>query len=647
MVCVCILYVDFFAEALRAYKLNEQNKSWHTSTRNDVATSAAAGTAQVVVIEQAGAEAKASAETRRQEVMSFISGNRNQRTAATYASGWKRFQAYLKRLEVKERATTEVEVAAFLQERWQKDGVKASTLHADKAAIADGLKAYRNEAAAGRMVANMMAVLATKADPSTSKKHMSVELMRDILQSLNIGKNIDANGSIKEAESSSVDVKSAFLAQRNICLLLFMLLGMLRSSEAVALVEEDVVLSTETVAGVERKVLSLFIRRSKVDQERKGEEVRLGENQDDPLACPVSAYVHSRALKISLKLNNPKQPFFGQTDGRPLASGTPNHIVKNAVADANTRWEQRTGVSQHFGSQDEYGSHSLRRGGVTLARDSGVSMLDIQRHGRWKSLTVFDYVGRTMKQQLSVTASLLEVKLTSMVAVDSDSVLVEANDQGERLERAAAAAVAPVTNRCGLQVTGVHQTNQVESRSAVAKENGESDAEELDEDVFVPKGDGAEFGSKEVSKSSKGRRGGIGSRGPYKLKAHNVKSTTQASGQRREMKLNIVKVVQRTSASATTNTAEQAKSAAAAIPVSSATTPAKRRHEVAAGHHTVSHKTSVRFSRGGAKDDSDSEESDNTEDEMQEWLFMEQMNQGYQEEDRSPERKCKRRRSKY
>ena len=34
-------------------------------------------------------------------------------------------------------------------------------------------------------------------------------------------------------------------------------------------------------------------------------------------------------------------------------------------------------------------------------------MLDIQKHGRWKSLTVFSYVGTTAAEQLAVTKSFL------------------------------------------------------------------------------------------------------------------------------------------------------------------------------------------------------------------------------------------------
>ena len=192
-------------------------------------------------------------EVRRRATLAFIGENRNKNTASTYASGWKRFQGYMDKVGVTGKEVTEVEVAAFLQERYQKDGVKASTLQADRAAIADGLKLFKNEATTGTMVGAMMAVLVTKAVPSIAKRHMSLDLMRDVLQTL------EKEGVVDAAIANTAGLRQAFLARRNACLLLVMLLGMLRASEAVVLTDENVVLSVEK--GV--TILSLFIRRSK------------------------------------------------------------------------------------------------------------------------------------------------------------------------------------------------------------------------------------------------------------------------------------------------------------------------------------------------------------------------------------------------
>ncbi len=442
------------------------------------------------------ADKEKAAEERRRAAEAFIGGNRNKNTALTYAGGWKRFQAYLDRIGVAGEGVTEVEVAAFLQERYQKDGVKSSTLQADKAAIADGLKAFKNGAAAGRLVAEMMAVLASKAEPPTPKRHMSLELMRSILQTFKKEGELDAAGANTPA------IKRALLARRNNCLFLFMLLGMLRASEAVGLVDGDVVLGEEQSI----TTLSLFIRRSKGDQEQKGEEVRLGENKTDSLACPVAAYKQYRELKEVQGQMATDTAFFGQRDGQALAAATPNFLVQTAVNDANLRWRKDTGEAQHFGAPEEYGSHSMRRGGVTLARDSGVSMLDIQRHGRWKSLLVFNYVGRTLEQQLAVTATLMRSEKQGAVLLqDSDCVLVEMRGNGDKLGKAAVAAAGG---------SGV-KDGQSKSRKRSRSQEKDDDAEDLDEDIFVPK-----YISGSASKpSEKKKRGPRGSYKPRQTKA--------------------------------------------------------------------------------------------------------------------------------
>ncbi len=511
------------------------------------------------------------AEERRRAAEAFIGGNRNKNTALTYAGGWKRFQGYLTRVRVAVEEVTEVEVAAFLQERWQVDGVKSSTLQADKAAIADGLKVHKNSAAAGRMVTEMMAVLATKAEPPTPKRHMSLELMRDILKSLK------REGDVAAAGASPPAIRRALLARRNYCLLVFMLLGMLRASEAVDLEEGDVVLESNVSAAGVQETVSLFIRRSKGDQERKGEEVRLGQNKGDELACPVGAYKRYQDLKASHRVGKPTDAFFSQLDGMPLAVATPNHIVKNAVNDENQRWQRATGEEQHFGSHDEYGSHSMRRGGVTLARDSGVSMLDIQRHGRWKSLLVFDYVGRTLEQQLAVTAKLMQAPVRSASAAparqDSDCVLVEARGQGDKLGKAAVAASAG-----GAEA----KVSRGVSRKPHLTLGEEDEADDLDSDIFVPK---HTSGSKVTQKGKP--RGPRGPYGPRKRKA--APDTEPRADKKPRLTLSLTPVVRsaptkRAAAAAAVAAAASATTAAtkAAAPdmPSGASTRAKRRLEM-------------------------------------------------------------------
>jgi hypothetical protein len=75
-------------------------------------------------------------------------------------------------------------------------------------------------------------------------------------------------------------------------------------------------------------------------------------------------------------------------------------------------WATKTGEELRWGEPSTYGSHSLRRAGVTAARQNGVSMLDIQRHGRWKSLVVFAYVRQSAEERLVVTQHFLATNVS-------------------------------------------------------------------------------------------------------------------------------------------------------------------------------------------------------------------------------------------
>ena len=56
----------------------------------------------------------------------------------------------------------------------------------------------------------------------------------------------------------------------------------------------------------------------------------------------------------------------------------------------------------------KFAGHSFRRGGASALFAAGVPEAAIQRHGRWKSLTVRDYFDNTATdaERLSISASL-------------------------------------------------------------------------------------------------------------------------------------------------------------------------------------------------------------------------------------------------
>jgi integrase len=366
-----------------------------------------------------------------QRVLQFIAQNRNAGTSRAYEQGWKGFASYLRREGVGEDAITPWDVADYLRERVQVQGVAASTMGGDRAAIADRLKhTPLKHVVHDGVVADMMAVLRTQAAPSRPKQHVSAELMREMLLSHE-----------KAAPSGRAN---AWLRERDLFLMLLMMMAFLREGEAVALTRKDVLLKKLRVDGKEKWVLHVYVARSKTDQAGEGHVVLLGANDDDPLCCPVRRF--RRYAAVLDEHAHGTEAFFPKIDGGAMAAGTPCGIVQRAVREANDEAERQGCGQERWGDPDSYGSHSLRRGGVTTARANGVSMLDIQKHGRWKSLTVFSYVGTTAAEQLAVTNSFLAANRVEtaddQIPSDHAHALRAAGAKAGRGVKRAAAALA-------------------------------------------------------------------------------------------------------------------------------------------------------------------------------------------------------------
>lgn len=350
-------------------------------------------------------------EQRKQLVLQWFESNRNQSTKRTYASGWTGFLKYLERIRVPLASITEWEVADYFRERVEEQGVAAATVNGDRSAILDHLK-HTNQAALldHPLVTKMLIALKNKAVQSKPKQHMSAELMKDII----------ANHDDQAAPS--------WLEERNVCLLLLMMMGMLRESEAVALTLSDVVIKEEEIQGERIQTLQLGIVQSKTDQAKLGHVVLLGSNAKCASFCPVSRFEKYQAARASAHAPVSEMVFPTQA-GSAMSSSTPCGIVQRAVEAANKRAVERGEAADAWGEPAEYGSHSMRRGGVTVARENGVSMLDIQRHGRWKSLVVYNYVGATAHEQAAVTSSFLrrgDSKAEKKAGADGDMLLTRA-----------------------------------------------------------------------------------------------------------------------------------------------------------------------------------------------------------------------------
>lgn len=346
-----------------------------------------------------------------QRVKDYIKVSQNKNTRKAYASGVAGFVKYLEREGVKWTQVTHVQVADYLRERIEEQGVAASTVMNDRASIMDKVKfTSLQQAVEHPMVASVLAVAKVKAEQSKPKRHVSLELMTEIIANTEEEEREFAAKVGPSIGASDPAMKKRWRTSRDTLLMLLMMIGMMRESEATALRLEDVYEKEETMAdGTKVVTLQIAIVQSKTDQAKKGEIVLLGENTENHAHCPVRrvrAYLQFRQwMGLSME---PSKPFFAKEDGTAFATTTPCGIMQRAVAAANGRAFAINGAECRWGEPSEYGSHSLRRGGVTTARANGVAMLDIQRHGRWKSLTVFAYIGQTAEERLAVSKRFLD-----------------------------------------------------------------------------------------------------------------------------------------------------------------------------------------------------------------------------------------------
>jgi len=158
------------------------------------------------------------------------------------------------------------------------------------------------------------------------------------------------------------------LGVRDRALLLFGWLGALRRRELAAIRACDVY--------VEHAGLRLVLPWAKGARSGAPQEVGVRRGAK-PLLCPVYAWQQYKALIEHVGLHA-EQPIFrqitrGGTFGEPLGDGAIARMVKKRVAAAGIDVE-------------DFSAHSLRRGMVTEANRRGVQLLDLQRHGRWKSV---------------------------------------------------------------------------------------------------------------------------------------------------------------------------------------------------------------------------------------------------------------------
>jgi len=377
----------------------------------------------------------AAGKTAEEEMQDWVRDEGNANTRKAYLSAWNGFQRWLESQEsqgAKDDSTIQAtELAQYLKTRLE-SGVAASTIANDRAAVAERLKFKPNAGIVNTaLVTAAMKVCRTKAPQSVPKRAASAGLMLALVEEFTVtDKCGDASG---------------WLAERNLCLLLTMFYGLLREAEAVGLRRSDVsfmpmadgtayhgdTVCRHTEYGVhgaaaaaasnyDRFVsgggggfsappesLRLWIGRSKTDQAGKGREVLVSPNLLHKEACLVWRLKQYMARKPA----SADSVLFPTQGGAPLSRTTPCGIVQRAVTGANHWTATHTGgpTNQPWGEPDEYGSHSMRRGGATAAKEAGTDMEMVRQHGRWApgSMAALGYLEPSKETKLGVTSNML------------------------------------------------------------------------------------------------------------------------------------------------------------------------------------------------------------------------------------------------
>jgi len=299
------------------------------------------------------------------QALAWIKGNENKNTAASYGTYTKQWEQFLQSNGWKPEPATVVLFMKSLHER----GLAIATIN--KSAISAIAAQYKfgdeKSPTTSPLVKAAQKVVKAVAKPEKQKKPLTAEMMLEIAKA----------------------APATFKGIRDATLVILMMAALLRESEAASLRKEDACL--EQIDGEE--TLIVLVRKSKVDQERRGHTILVGcacsEEHGDQL-CPVEWY------KKYQRLRDPSSEFLFHHQGKvdKLSNSTPNSLLKKLL------------ISIGCKDPENYGSHSMRIGGSTEASENGIEVAVLKRVGNWKSDAVFRYIRPSKKTLRSVTKAI-------------------------------------------------------------------------------------------------------------------------------------------------------------------------------------------------------------------------------------------------
>lgn len=302
----------------------------------------------------------------------FIEGSKAPATKVAYASDWRIFKRWCFENNLTSLPADTNTVALFLSDQ-ANQGFKVATI--------------------GRRLAAIRFTHKTKGKPLSSEDNLISRVVSGIKRKLGVAPN--------RKRPLVADLFSQLLSHvpedtvkgiRDRALLLIGFGGAFRSSELVALCVGDV--------KVVKEGLRIVIRKSKTDQEGKGQEIVIPREVTAPVVCPVVAL--EKWLDVSKIVSGPlfyALNRWGHILNKPIASQSIRLIVKHY---ANIAGIDSKNLS----------AHSLRSGWITSAAENKASVFKLREVSRHKTLSILsDYVMSANKFENHAGAGLLPTKI--------------------------------------------------------------------------------------------------------------------------------------------------------------------------------------------------------------------------------------------
>ena len=316
-----------------------------------------------------------------EELRSWMQSNRNQNTAATYASAWRQFERWATEVanppremaaRVDLQRPSKTDVALYMRYIVQVKGGTMQSVGAALAGIADHTRYSGHHPARGEIITQMRLVLTPLATPAGQKKEISWKLLARAV--------------------AAAETTQTALGRRDAALMLLAYFCYLRGSEVARMRRGDVTIEPATDAA-RGPVLHVYVHQlCKNDTDRKG-HTRLVQERPAGEICVLRAIETLLAEQGQRGAEEPLFPLDGE-GSRPMRADTPRGRLKH--------WMRQSGVTDVAA----YGFHSLRAGAATASAKAGVSERDIKQHGNWASDAVRAYIRPDEEERLRASNAL-------------------------------------------------------------------------------------------------------------------------------------------------------------------------------------------------------------------------------------------------